>query len=81
MFSLLMMWERIFQQRREIDTMFTHRDWVEGRLTDAQYRRKGGYLARRYIAESHARERQMQQPQQQVSRAPPAFGFRSRPFN
>jgi len=57
--------------KRERDQFFAHRAWEEGRMTDAEYWRKGGDLGRRFVAEKKAR---------QAFRAPPAQGFRSRPF-
>ena len=68
------LFESTFADKRAIDAQFMHRAWEQGRLTDAEYRRKGGYIAKRYVAEKQARD-------SIVPPAPAAFGFRSRPFN
>lgn len=66
-------WESTFAEKRETDKLFMHRAWESGRLSDAEYRCKGGYAGRRYVEEKQA-------GQKPVARAPAAFGFRSRPF-
>ena len=69
-----LLFDLTFARKRETDEFFMHRAWEEGRMSDEEYRRRGGYVARRYVAERQDRWGK-------VPRAPAAVGFRSRPFS
>jgi len=68
---LCALWEGTFGEKRDTDRFFAHRAWLVVTMSDAEFIRVGGYAAKRYVAEY---------PRASF-RAPPAFGFRSRPFN